>query len=122
VTTWEETWTTGHRGEQDVVTTADGEWVARFSPAPGVDPDYEAARARLAAAAPDMARELLDVEWCGMANIDIEYDLPACPSCNGIDPSGSDSQIKKAESELFTVGHKTDCALDAALRKAGVRT
>jgi|CXWL01.1.fsa_nt_gi hypothetical protein len=60
------------------------------------------ARAILAAAAPDLVRALLAVEWgvyCG------SWDGPVCPMCVG---DRSD-------------GHAGDCQLDAALRKAGVR-
>jgi hypothetical protein len=57
------------------------------------------AHARLASAAPDMARVLLSVEWDGNADEDI------CPSCY----------------QHEAMGHAADCALDAALHKAGVR-
>lgn len=55
---WEENWIHERPGSQEIL-TSDGAWVARFSPAPGVSPDCEAARAKLAAAAPLMARMLL---------------------------------------------------------------
>ena len=51
------------------------------------------ARARLATAAPDMARVLLAIEW----------HHGECISC------------------FVMHGHAPDCALDAALRRAGVR-
>jgi len=57
------------------------------------------ARQRLASAAPDMARVLLEIEYS--PNDGIWF----CPSC--------DCRV--------TDGHAPDCALDAALRKAGVR-
>lgn len=53
--------------------------------------------AKLASAAPDMARVLLAVEW--------SLAPGGCPSCKNLMP----------------YEHKPDCALDAALRKAGVR-
>jgi hypothetical protein len=58
---------------------------------------YEA-DAKLMAAAPDMARVLLAVEWGGLT----DPCAHVCPACG--------------RSE-----HTPDCALDAALRKAGVR-
>jgi hypothetical protein len=65
-------------------------------------------RARLAAAAPDLARALLAVEWAA--------EHPAvgahCPMCNGFPPGVA---------EASPGGHRAGCALDAALRKAGVR-
>ena len=57
------------------------------------------ARARLAAAAPDMARVLLAIEW--------EGHLGLCPVCDGRRP--------ECEGE----GHRAGCAWVAALRKAG---
>ena len=66
------------------------------------------ARARLASAAPDMARVLLACEWAD--NSSEEY-APECPSCHAQGPyEGEPSK-----------GHAPDCALDASLRKAGVR-
>jgi len=53
---WEETW---EQTEPRCVLLANGTWCARFSPAPGISPDHEAGRAKLAAAAPEMARALL---------------------------------------------------------------
>lgn len=55
-------------------------------------------RARLAAAAPDLVRALLAVEWIG------PEAHRRCSSCGA-------SDIR---------GHYDDCALAAALRKAGV--
>jgi hypothetical protein len=57
----------------------------------------------LASAAPDMAHVLLEVEWEGMVYGDSE---PCCPTCLGKKVIGI---------------HEPGCALDAALRKAGVR-
>jgi hypothetical protein len=57
--------------------------------------------AKLFEAAPDMARVLLAIEWGDEAD-----SYPMCPSCLEI------------RGEL---GHADDCALEAALRKAGVR-
>lgn len=69
-----------------------------------VERDYESAR--LASAAPEMARVLLAIEWSGM-----EWNRSGgstrCPSCR--------SQAVTARR------HAPNCALDAAIRKAGVR-
>ena len=68
----------------------------------GVTEEHNAAVATLAAAAPDLARALLAVEW---------VDRNWCIVCDGINPSDADGGQ----------GHAPDCALAAALRKAGVR-
>lgn len=59
------------------------------------------ARARLASAAPDMARLLLELEWC-------DDDGHYCPSCGY-------SRFRTPQT------HAPDCRLVAVLRKAGVR-
>jgi hypothetical protein len=60
--------------------------------------------AQLVAAAPEMARLLLQMEWAGRFGYGGESD-PACFFCNVFEG----------------YAHKSDCALDAALKKAGVR-
>lgn len=55
--------------------------------------------ARLFEAAPDMLRALLDMEW------ESDGSTTWCHSCN----------------RLRSVGHKDSCALNEALKKAGVR-
>jgi hypothetical protein len=63
--------------------------------------------ATLAAAAPDLVRALLAVEW---------GDGTRCPSC------GTKSGLSCTYEECDGVHtHATNCELDAALRKAGVR-
>lgn len=57
-------------------------------------------RARLAACAPELVRMLLELEWAGRDDVLGEI----CPECWGTKLKGHD-----------------DCALDALLRKAGVR-
>jgi hypothetical protein len=93
---WEETWgfaATGchdgsHRGDDLTYCVAFGHG------------DEEVARARLAAAAPDMARLLLALEVVG-------DDGPGfCPACGRLRPDEP---------------HKDDCRWVAVLRKAGVR-
>lgn len=65
----------------------------------------DAQRAKLASAAPEMARVLLDIEWSAR-------DATMCPSCNGdVAPAYAGA----------TFGHSLACELDAAIRKAGLR-
>jgi hypothetical protein len=64
------------------------------------------ARARLASAAPDLVRVLLAVEWGCPGRY--------CLSCGETEP-GIDAEGDRSG------GHAPDCALDLALRKAGVR-
>lgn len=69
----------------------------------------------LIAAAPDMARVLLAIEWAGRAGPAGDIRA-ACPSC------GADrSEMYDGRGPVVVVDHDADCALDAALRKAGVR-
>lgn len=63
------------------------------------------AQMRLASAAPEMARVLLEIEWSAR-------DGTMCPSCNG------DIAPAYAAAEF---GHADACELDAAIRKAGLR-
>lgn len=69
----------------------------------GGDYDERAARARLAAQAPAMARMLLEHQWVSQEG-DRGYLAPACPQCE----------------EYQSNGHRSDCALVAVLRAAGV--
>ncbi len=80
-------------------------WIAGFGFADALHQN-DIARARLASAAPEMARVLLALEWTGVAH----EELPACIVCGYLPdlPNPED-------------GHKPDCALVAALRKAGLR-
>lgn len=115
---WEEAWS----NERDALRLATGEPFALISitnhdrdayhAVPGRDASLGAqieaqqaavrARARLAAAAPELTRALLAVEWSGRERYE---SWPACPVCE----AGEGGR------------HADDCALDAALRKAGVR-
>jgi hypothetical protein len=62
--------------------------------------------AKLIAAAPDMARLLLELEWRGGEMVGSGYEFAiCCPSCGGEEEPG----------------HRPDCKLLAALRKAGLR-
>lgn len=67
------------------------------------------ARARLASAAPPFARLWLKHEWAGEAE--------RCLECSGYKPDGHWA----TRGDAHQVGHRTDCALDAAFRKAGAR-
>lgn len=72
----------------------------------------------LAAAAPDMCRALLAVEWAGTCNSHevMCYEPHAiCPKCGGADPHESFVHPDEA-------GHHHDCTFDAALTKAGLAT
>lgn len=67
--------------------------------------------AKFAAAATDMCRALLAVEWGDMGG---DF-APCCPKCHGPEPlDGPDEGLHS----IF--GHSRDCALDAALTKAGL--
>lgn len=60
--------------------------------------------AKLAAAAPELARALIEAEWSARVGRDNDA---ACPSCEEWECTGG--------------RHAEDCLLDAALRKAGLR-
>lgn len=99
---WEETWTAD--SGRVYLDDASSYRVAVFDrrdpdvrSADLVDQDYAAAR--LASAAPDMARQLLALEWGGA------HLMAMCPQCQGLQRNG----------------HHRDCELAAAFRKAGVR-
>lgn len=80
------------------VETSSGEMVC-FSSDNGTYADAaELERARLIAAAPELYRALLAVEWSG----EVDAEFSRCPSCEGYSDDG----------------HKAGCALDAAIRKA----
>lgn len=65
-------------------------------------------RARLASAAPDMARVLMAIEWSC-----IGPGEQACPWCGAFEVQLNANKPSRT--------HVPDCALDAALRKAGLR-
>lgn len=110
---WEEEWGWGCYGEL-TVSTPDARFPtgkvyvpwARLENAGlnGKPGDVYEQRLDLASAAPDMARALLAIEWEGRAGPAGDV-RGACPSC---------------EAELPD-SHRPDCALDGALRRAGVR-
>lgn len=72
--------------------------------------DCMASTEELDSAAADMARVLLAIEWsCD----DGQTGRCLCPACAGAKPG--------REWGPYPSGHRDGCALDAALRKAGVR-
>lgn len=96
---WEETWVA--EGDPTVPGAA---FTVVFTFQDGNDRD----RMRLASAAPDLVRVLLGIEWSWRER----SEHLRCPECDG------DGPPRKGEPHL---GHAPSCALDAALRKAGVR-
>lgn len=102
---WDETWSAREHTYYDGVTAVIVEM-------PGDALNFDTRdidRARLVSAAPDMARALIALEWSG-------YDRDqgkCCPSCEALGPDAFWSRASEP--------HRADCALDAALRKAGVR-
>jgi hypothetical protein len=75
--------------------------------------------ARFVAAAPDLARVLLAVEW---HRVLIQGDEAwVCPSCGNERLDPGDEEKLPALVAAGMLGHRPDCALDGALRKAGVR-
>lgn len=66
----------------------------------------EGANTAIVAAAPDLLKELLAVEWGGVGDLEEGGTEAACPSCGG------------GKSE----GHHDGCALRAAIAKAGGST
>lgn len=91
---WEEAWRALGGGIVCGDMTPDSWSCAFWHPSGPID--ERAARARLAAAAPDLARALLSVEW--------EDYSGRCPWCSAI--RGAD--------------HRADCERQSALKKAGV--
>lgn len=68
-------------------------------------------RAQLFAAAPDLARALIDLEYAA------EYHgEPACPSCGAGARYGTPEEFERSKEP-----HAPSCAIALALRKAGVR-
>lgn len=103
---WEENWIEfeANAGFPAFAAKVSGQELRVFESLSGDDDDIS--RARLAAAAPDMARVLLEIEWDG--------EDSRCPDCGGLNPKFWPNRAQPED------GHKKDCKLDAALRKAGV--
>lgn len=96
---WERDWRAG--ADSVSVFIGDSEQMAGVGTSP--------AHTRLMAAAPDLVRALLAVEWL----LDDDKLYSGCPACGGTKPGCSEWPNIE--------GHRSDCILDAALRKAGVR-
>ena len=109
---WEEDWTRDNDSSCSWVLSSKSApdyrgRFARFEDYEDEPGELQGARACLAAAAPELVRALLAVEWKGVEDYD---PVAACPACGGHPPLGN-----------LPGRHEPDCALDAALRKAGVR-
>lgn len=72
--------------------------------------DYE--QEKLASAAPEMCRALAALEWGGTSPLEEQ----CCPACGRLGPEERDYD------ERGFLGQHDDCALDAALTKAGLDT
>lgn len=112
--TWEETWT----AQKDCV-VEDQAWGTLLIPHEdaGTDDARNRARAQLASAAPDLVRALLAHEK-RIVSTDGE-----CASC-GATVQFREHLETRADGHRFHppyLQHAPSCALDAALRKAGVR-
>lgn len=68
-----------------------------------------------------MARVLLAVEWAAEGNSDEQVGYACCPECFGIAPNQILVLPIRVRGQEIEIGHHPKCALDAALRKAGVR-
>ena len=98
---WEEDWSYAEGGGLGPIVVREGGEIVHVALSP--------AHARLIAAAPDLVRELLEIEWEG----DGEFrGYRYCPSCAAA--VARYPPMRPAE-------HLPYCTLLAALRKAGVR-
>lgn len=111
---WEEDWypLEDTAGELDVYRDLDAEGSrTRVLASDNARPE-DKARAKLAAAAPEMARLLLEVQWTPTG-----YDHePCCPICSMSMPRRPEDR----DEARFPHGHAKDCTLLAVLKKAGV--
>ncbi len=71
--------------------------------------DADPGRARLAAAAPEMARLLLELQWSG-GSYEGDHMAACCPSCEAF----------SVTSDVTAGKHEPGCRLAAVLQKAGV--
>ena len=106
----EETWYVHEdtAGEPDVYRSPDPDTMARVLASDGIGPE-DRARARLAAAAPDAIRLLMEAEWAGAGT---GGDPSQCPWC-GREPWTTTERLNPER-------HEKTCRLVAVLRKAGV--
>jgi hypothetical protein len=101
----------------DETWTYDGRWIndAGNRPVACADYDGDETHAKLMAAAPELARVLVAVEWLG----DSDRHGPYCVACNGLQPC-----TENASAPVYygaRIGHYPECTLLAALVKAGLR-
>lgn len=128
---WVETWFTSMKGSgiqlcREVPDDEDAEdlnLIARSFEQPSGD--LQLARMDLAAAAPEMARLLLEIEWsedsCLFCSGDHPYLDIRLPSMGpSIIPLPSKADIEEAKQRPMLGGHAESCRLVAVLRKAGV--
>lgn len=106
----------------DVVTNEGGTMARDYVLDRGMLPED----ARLAAAAPEMARLLLSLEWAGW-NQEGDDPADACPACYQGPPRTITKPARRIDaytrieaSQETLGGHRHDCALIGVLRKAGV--
>ena len=81
--------------------------------------DEDCAAKDLSVLAPEALRLLLGAEWSGTLVDGYGSELGRCPWCRGLNPDGGTESTADAWSTV--VGHRGACALDALLKKAGVR-
>jgi hypothetical protein len=74
------------------------------------------ARARLAAAAPEMARLLLSLQWVDTSDGEYRERCPVCQNRTRLPPDGR----MGIPLQIHDDRHSDSCALVAVLRKAGV--
>jgi hypothetical protein len=87
--------------------------------------DKEGERARLAAAAPELARMLVDIQWAGqIGGYEPEIGCPCCyadpPSEQKVPARRIDAWTRTEPSVIHRGGHKRDCDLGKLLEKAGL--
>jgi hypothetical protein len=109
---WEERWVDSGLGSIDVIHPDGHTETGVMTIAP-----WE--RTRLVSAAPDLVRALLAVEWTSIEGDD-GWSPETCPSCHCRTMLPSDER-PGTPFEDHPGKHSADCALDVALRKAGVR-
>jgi len=98
---WEETWEPRVCCENHVYIEEDGQEIGRFD---GIDDaQWHAARAKLAAAAPEMARLLVEFQYEGAG---VAGEPAQCIACG--------------REQIMPGSHEADCRLVAVLRKAGI--
>ena len=112
---WEETWV-ANRNMVDLGEPGCGPNLGSFnSDLDETDPMCDRNRANLAAAAPEMARLLLELEWGGSA-WDYGGSKETCLTCSAMAGSKFSDGATMREPDQ----HETDCRWLALMKKAGV--